>query len=65
MTWANFDWANLIAAASAAIALLIFFIGVLQYGSSERWKRAEFVATQIKRIQRGSNKSSGSPDDGL
>jgi hypothetical protein len=38
----------LIAAVSAAGAILVFGLGVSQYRSSENWKRSEFVAEQIK-----------------
>jgi hypothetical protein len=33
---------------SAACAIAVFLFGILQYRSSENWKRSEFVAAQIK-----------------
>jgi hypothetical protein len=44
------DWAksDVIATLSAACAIAVFLFGILQYRSSENWKRSEFVAAQIK-----------------
>jgi hypothetical protein len=43
--------ADIISAASAFVAILVFGFGVYEYYSSERWKRAEFVSAQIKDFQ--------------
>ena len=45
--WAKSD---VIAALSAACAIAVFLFGILQYRSSENWKRSEFVAAQIKEL---------------
>jgi len=47
-TASNWDHSNTISAVSAACAILVFGFGIYQYGSSENWKRSEFVAAQIK-----------------
>jgi hypothetical protein len=46
--WGNWQKSDVIAAVSAVCALAVFLFGILQYRSSENWKRAEFVAAQIK-----------------
>jgi hypothetical protein len=45
MAWQTSDR---IAAISAACAIFVFGLGFWQYRSSEKWKRSEFVAAQIK-----------------
>jgi hypothetical protein len=45
---AKWETSDRIAAVSAACAILVLLFGVLQYRSSEKWKRSDFVATQIK-----------------
>ena len=52
--WRNWQKSDIIAAVSAACAIAVFFFGILQYRSSENWKRSEFVAAQIKEF--GSDK---------
>jgi hypothetical protein len=46
--WRNWAKSDVIAALSAACAIAVFLFGILQYRSSENWKRSEFVAAQIK-----------------
>jgi hypothetical protein len=46
--WRNWAKSDVIAAHSAACAIAVFLCGILQYRSSENWKRGEFVAAQIK-----------------
>jgi hypothetical protein len=46
--WRSWAKSDVIAALSAACAIAVFLFGILQYRSSENWKRSEFVAARIK-----------------
>jgi hypothetical protein len=48
LTLAELKWSDAIAAVSAFGAIIGFFWGIRIYFASERWKRSEFVAAQIK-----------------
>jgi hypothetical protein len=48
LTLAELKWSDAIGAVSAFGAIIGFFWGIRIYFASERWKRSEFVAAQIK-----------------
>src|SRR5260370_4963130 len=45
---AGWEKTDLIAGVSAGCAIAVFGFGIWQYWSTEKWKKSEFVATQIK-----------------
>jgi hypothetical protein len=48
VTNSGFDWWKLVGLSGAAIA---FLAGLQQYRSAQQWKRAEFVANEMKELQ--------------
>jgi hypothetical protein len=46
------DWDKLIARGTPVGALLVFFYGVWKYNRAQQWKRAEYVAQEMKEFNR-------------
>jgi hypothetical protein len=45
------DLGNWISLGAAGAALIAFLVGLIQYRQAQRWKRAEFVAKEIKELK--------------